>query len=245
MLGKNDIAASRLAKEGFNVHSIFHTIQGEGPFAGHPAIFLRLAGCNLRCFWCDTDFETGRVMTTEELVEMIRIEIDRFDCHFVVITGGEPMLQPLKMIIDHPRMSDISFQIETAGSYWPLGGLTDGFKATPRLSIVCSPKTGQIVPPLRSHVEYNVYWKYIVRAAEPVDDHDGLPIMSTQVRGNAQKIFRPIVIGVRTHKIRIFVQGCDEGSVSLTHANVQYAKTIAMQYGYRLSLQTHKILDIE
>jgi len=42
------------------VQDIFSTIQGEGPFAGKPAVFLRLAGCNLRCFFCDTDFESRR-----------------------------------------------------------------------------------------------------------------------------------------------------------------------------------------
>ena len=41
------------------VQEVFYTLQGEGPFSGQPALFIRLAGCNLRCFWCDTEFESS------------------------------------------------------------------------------------------------------------------------------------------------------------------------------------------
>ena len=41
------------------VQEVFYTLQGEGPWTGHPSIFVRLAGCNLKCFWCDTDFESS------------------------------------------------------------------------------------------------------------------------------------------------------------------------------------------
>ena len=44
------------------VHSIFYTIQGEGPFAGETAVFVRLAGCNLQCPLCDTDYTSDRRM---------------------------------------------------------------------------------------------------------------------------------------------------------------------------------------
>ena len=49
MFGKNEIAKARSVEDGYLVHSMFHTLQGEGPFAGHPALFVRFAGCNLRC----------------------------------------------------------------------------------------------------------------------------------------------------------------------------------------------------
>ena len=49
------------------VNSIFYTIQGEGPFAGRPAIFIRLAGCNLQCPGCDTEYTKRQTMTVDEI----------------------------------------------------------------------------------------------------------------------------------------------------------------------------------
>jgi len=241
MLGNNPIAGSRIASEGFKVHSIWYTLQGEGPFVGCPAIFVRLAGCNLRCFWCDTDFEHGTVRTSDDLAARINTFTKASGCRFVVLTGGEPLLQPIKELIDHPSMADFSFQIETAGSYWPIGSLLP----TSRLSIVCSPKTGNIVSALRSTDLCSVYWKYIVRTVERVDGNDGLPIKSTQKEGRDMRLFRPINLQDPKIKSRIFVQGCDEGDNAKTRANVEYATSIALQYGYRLSLQTHKILGLD
>jgi len=117
MLGKNPVAKSRIASENFLVHSVFHTIQGEGPFVGTPAIFVRFAGCNLRCFWCDTDFEAGKERTANELAQQIVELAAETNCKFIVLTGGEPMLQPLRELIDHEKLERFSFQIETAGTY--------------------------------------------------------------------------------------------------------------------------------
>ena len=245
MLGKNPVAGSRIASEGFRVNSIFFTMQGEGPFVGTPAIFVRLSDCNLRCFWCDTSFESGADYNIDALVAAILKLSDLNPCNFIVITGGEPMLQPLHTLIDHPELATFSFQIETAGSYWPIAGLTEEDTTNAeRLSIVCSPKTGNVVSPLRHQQFFNVYWKYIVRAMEPVGE-DGLPIMSTQIKGTPIRLFRPINIRSPAMRSRIFVQGCDEGDTTLTRANVEYAMTIALTYGYRLSLQTHKILGLD
>ncbi len=74
------------------VTEIFHSIQGESTHAGVPCVFIRLAGCNLRCSWCDTTyaFHEGRPMTIEGVLE----EVARHPCGTVEVTGGEPLLQP-------------------------------------------------------------------------------------------------------------------------------------------------------
>ena len=60
-------------KVDLEVHSIFYTIQGEGPFCGTPAVFIRLAGCNLQCPSCDTNYTSKRrTMTAEEIVNEVR-----------------------------------------------------------------------------------------------------------------------------------------------------------------------------
>ena len=91
------------------VTSRFYTLQGEGPFRGFPAYFIRLAKCNLDCSFCDTYFDKGDVLTFDEIFDQIDIDIQNFyderkmilpgwatetDRRIVlVITGGEPSLQ--------------------------------------------------------------------------------------------------------------------------------------------------------
>ncbi|MBN1516591.1 radical SAM protein [Candidatus Sumerlaeota bacterium] len=73
------------------IYEIFQSVQGESTWAGLPCVFVRLAGCNLRCVWCDTDyaFTGGREMSLGEILEAVA----RLDCPLVEITGGEPLLQ--------------------------------------------------------------------------------------------------------------------------------------------------------
>src|SRR5882672_1009504 len=86
------------------VASIFHTLQGEGPLAGRPAVFVRLAKCQLRCSFCDTFFEKGSWMTPDSiLARALTLAVNRDPLHAedvnplrklaLIITGGEPMLQ--------------------------------------------------------------------------------------------------------------------------------------------------------
>jgi 7-carboxy-7-deazaguanine synthase len=73
------------------VNEIFHSIQGESTWAGEPCVFVRLAGCNLRCVWCDTEyaFHEGEPMSLADVLD----EVSRHDCRTVELTGGEPLLQ--------------------------------------------------------------------------------------------------------------------------------------------------------
>ena len=74
------------------INEIFHSIQGESTRAGEPCVFVRLAGCNLRCVWCDTAhaFHEGAEQSVEQVLERVAA----YDCRMVEITGGEPLLQP-------------------------------------------------------------------------------------------------------------------------------------------------------
>ena len=70
---------------------IFYSIQGEGLWTGTPAVFVRLAGCNLACDFCDTDYSTKSFAGIDEIVETVRGAGG--DCPMVVLTGGEPFAQ--------------------------------------------------------------------------------------------------------------------------------------------------------
>ncbi len=98
------------------INEIFYSIQGESTRAGHPCIFVRLTGCNLRCIWCDTAyaFYEGEEMTVDEVLDRVK----DYPCRLVEVTGGEPLLQQDV----HPlitRLLDRGYQvlIETAGSF--------------------------------------------------------------------------------------------------------------------------------
>lgn len=99
------------------VSEIFHSIQGEGPNAGYPVVFLRTAGCNLRCTWCDTpyalEFRQGKKIETAEIIDAI----EAFNCKHIVITGGEPMIQQkgLKEVLE--KLNGYSVEIETNGGF--------------------------------------------------------------------------------------------------------------------------------
>ena len=73
------------------VNEIFYSIQGESTFAGRPFAFIRLAGCNLRCSYCDSEyaFDEGTDLSISEITS----RIEAFPTRFALVTGGEPMLQ--------------------------------------------------------------------------------------------------------------------------------------------------------
>ena len=75
------------------VSEIFLSIQGESTYVGLPCTFVRLAGCNLSCDWCDTEYAQGSDGATEMTIAEILAEVKKLDCRLVEVTGGEPLLQ--------------------------------------------------------------------------------------------------------------------------------------------------------
>ncbi len=75
------------------ISEIFFSIQGESSYAGLPCIFIRLAGCNLKCEYCDTAYAQDLEQGCEMSIEDIMHEVKKFKCNMVEITGGEPLIQ--------------------------------------------------------------------------------------------------------------------------------------------------------
>ena len=111
---------------------IFSSFQGEGLFIGQRQIFVRFAGCNLNCSYCDTgdskSKNSGKLMTVEEVVEAIG-NIRTPDCHVISFTGGEPSLYP-EFINEVSSRTDLKILLETNGT------LPDNIDSIKKLDIV-------------------------------------------------------------------------------------------------------------
>lgn len=169
MFGRNEIIGKKYfdnAGDKVFVTSVFMTLQGEGPYRGEPAVFVRFSKCNLNCSFCDTWFDSGDWLTLEELMTKIRSavataynnnipewlyseELDRFGCG-LVITGGEPMLQKniTKMLYAFSEMFNW-MQIESNGTSHQLLPYGTTLVVSPK----CSEKNGKPIKYLEPNKE--------------------------------------------------------------------------------------------
>lgn len=127
---------------------IFYSIQGEGQTAGYPSVFLRTSGCNLQCYWCDTDYTwnfegTPYVHQNDQIpgyqkysraTHQVRLSIDdaiaevrRYPCLNIIFTGGEPLLQSNAFTELMRRLRELNpsyrFEFETNGTRQPSGAI--------------------------------------------------------------------------------------------------------------------------
>lgn len=161
MFGTNEIVGQRYFRDTpanqLLVTSVFFTIQGEGPFSGLPAIFVRLAKCNLNCRMCDTWFDSGDMLSFDQLDDKIdaaimgffnqappawirdltqRDKLPMYPGAVLVITGGEPLLQENLMEYLRTRKNRFpDMQIESNG--------TVSQDIPSHVTLVCSPKCSE------------------------------------------------------------------------------------------------------
>ena len=131
------------------VNEIFHSLQGEGLLAGTPSVFVRLAGCPVGCVWCDTkyawDANEGEELPIPEIVN----RIVHWPCRYVVITGGEPMVNPqLPDLAKALKEQNKHITIETAGIKFVAGLACDLMSVSPKLSN--SVQSGGVNPALQN-----------------------------------------------------------------------------------------------
>jgi 7-carboxy-7-deazaguanine synthase len=117
------------------IAEIFYSIQGEGLLAGVPSIFIRTSGCNLRCHWCDTPYASWKPEGPEMSIEEILKKISEWNCNYIVLTGGEPMIAPdLPELANALKKQKKHITIETAGTIPPNGIPCDLASLSPKLS---------------------------------------------------------------------------------------------------------------
>lgn len=206
----------------YAVKEIFYTLQGEGTHAGRPAVFCRFAGCNLWsgreadrakavCQFCDTDFVGvtgdggGRFTTAPELATACRAAAEGSGCDYVVLTGGEPMLQVDGDLIDALHAAGFTIAIETNGTL-PVPREIDWICVSPKAGADLQQRSGDelklVFPQSGLDPEPLLELAFANRYLQPMDGPD---------------------VAVNTQK-----------AVAYCRANP----------GWRLSLQTHKLLGI-
>jgi len=201
-----------------DIHSIFPTIQGEGPYTGWPAIFIRLSGCNLACQFCDTEFDDSKTLSVTEIVKQVD-ELSNNPKQLIVLTGGEPFRQPIELLCQTLLNLNYKIQIETNGMlYRPINSAVD---------IICSPKnTGTGYHPIRADLRKHINaFKFLISANNP--DYNHLPESDPS-----------------NDNIPIYIQPMDEYDEVKNKQNLTLTLKLVQEHGYKLSLQTHKILGI-
>ena len=177
------------------INEIFYSLQGEGFHTGTPAVFVRFSGCNLKCSFCDTRHEDGRMMSDDDLIA----EVCKYPCRMVILTGGEPGLW-----ID----GKLTAALHAAGKYVAIE--TNGTCILPEDIdwVTCSPKEGAILKVSR--------------------------IDEVKVVYVGQDVYEYLKLPAR----HFFLQPC---SGQNTNDVISYIKEHPQ---WRLSLQTHKLIDI-
>ena len=144
------------------VSEIFTSFQGEGPYVGTPATFLRLYGCNLDCPWCDTDISTYEILSVDDVAEILMTQMEFNNIKTLIITGGEPTLQmdEIKRLIKE-LPEDIKIQMETNGSL---------FEYIPEIEYVISPKQDKEKVFENYYLYENTFFKFVITSQEDIDE---------------------------------------------------------------------------
>lgn len=109
----------------------FYTIQGEGAHSGRPAYFIRTAGCDVNCWWCDVQESWDEEAHPRESVANIVQRAKDSSAKFAVITGGEPLLHDLDPLTFQLKQAGLQVHIETSGSS-PISGYLDWITLSPK-----------------------------------------------------------------------------------------------------------------
>jgi 7-carboxy-7-deazaguanine synthase len=191
------------------ISEIFYSIQGEGKHTGIPTLFIRLSGCNLQCNYCDTRYalENGHTMSEQEIVEEVKKYWSNNKPLWVCITGGEPLLQDIRFLIDILKTEGFKIQVESNGTV---------FLPIDCDWLVISPKT--LKKPLSSMLERAEEVKVVIDSEESLE----------------------FARQFDNYEACLSVQAVDNNADLIKHC-IEFVKANPK---WRLSIQTHKLLDI-
>lgn len=226
------VAVEKNPMDSLAIEEIFYTLQGEGPFSGCPAVFVRLSGCSLSCLHCDTSYSSFHPYSVQQTVdEAVAVKSTAELC---VVTGGEPFRQyQMPMLLQQLLRHFAIVQLETSGSCFQpkFAAAKELYKE--RIQVICSPKTVKLHPDILPYIDG---YKYVVRHG-CVDD-DGLPNEEPQQHKSV------CVAKPHASDIPVFISPWDEHDEAANALNIQQAVESCLQHGYFLSLQVHKLVNL-
>lgn len=218
-----------------DVHHIFRTIQGEGPYTGDRAIFIRLAGCNLQCPGCDTEYTGQRMlMLPGEIIKYIETNFPDYPKNgLIVVSGGEPFRQRIGPMLCALVATGYLVQIESNGVREP-DEIAQHLIAENDVILVVSPKTSKISDVTKglAHV-----FKYVLRDGDILES-DGLPIHALEHPAV------PYVARPRDNAL-VMINPYDEKDDELNRRHLAAAVASCNKHGYRLGIQLHKFINVE
>lgn len=230
-------AVDRLACSNDGERGLFRTIQGEGPSLGRQALFLRLAGCNLHCSWCDTPYTwdwsqySPRKEVTLHPVTSLAAVIHELDPELLVVTGGEPLLQQRSLRTLFTLLDTASplprIEVETNGTVMPIGVdyYVTQFNVSPKLQHAGN-------PPLTLDQQKALQWfavqaalrkvvfKFVVQQLSDLDEVEQ---------------FRK-AYGIRPYAIWIMPEGTTAEGIAATAHNIA---TEVVDRGWNLTTRLH------
>lgn len=202
----------------------FTSVQGEGEVIGIPSYFIRLAGCNLRCVWCDTKYswfrESGKKYSYRELGERVPGWI-----RLVTITGGEPLIQEITPLVRFLKERGHKVLVETSGTVRPkleLRELVDYFSVSPKLkNSGFSPKYDF------SSDDWASYYKFVI-----VDPSKDIAEVISFIRSN----------GIEESKVILQPDGNREDYINAVKELIEAVQK--EKVNLRVLPQMHRILNI-
>ena len=202
------------------INDIFYSLQGEGHNTGRAAVFIRFAGCNLRCSFCDTEFDTYREMSDEEIMTTI----GQYPARFVVLTGGEPTLQVDEAFVELLHQHGYEVAMESNGTR-PAPQNLDWLTVSPK--------------EVRGKREEGRGKREEVRGERLADE---LKVVFDETT-DPELYLLPLT----SHLLPLlYLQPCDTGDAARNEAIVDRCVEYIKEHPWwRLSLQTHKLVGFK
>ena len=206
----------------YRINEIFYSLQGEGHNTGRAAVFVRFAGCNLRCSFCDTEFDSYHEMTAEEILDAIK----SYPAHFIVLTGGEPTLQVDEEFVDLLHQYGYEVAMESNGTR-PAPRNLDWLTVSPKSRDVWHAECGMKLPD-----ELKIVFDEHTDPESFLTSHFTLHTSHFTLHTSRKSL--------------LYLQPCDTGDAErnarILHCCIEYIKE---HPEWRLSLQTHKLTGIK
>lgn len=222
------------------VSEIFYSIQGEGELTGVPSVFIRLAGCNLRCTWCDTKYASWEPEGSQITIDEILTELLKLPAQHVVLTGGEPMIaRDVHELAARLRAAGKHITIETAGTISPGEIACDLASLSPKLA-GSTPLPGEISaewverhektrlqpPVLREWVEkYPFQLKFVVAEQKDVEE--------------IKTLLAAIGVPIPAHKVLLMPLGTD---IETLNSRREMLIDVCKENGFRYCDRLHVAL---